>query len=109
MFVFLAIITLQTYTAPDELIASFAVIVSAIFRLSPCISRIQISLNSINSCQPLLDQLLGYYETFGMDNLSEIKEKKLIDLVQRFSNAKVIKRTQFPENFMSERHFRNTF
>ncbi len=40
LFIFLAIISFQSLSSPEKLVASFALIVSAIFRLAPAISRL---------------------------------------------------------------------
>ena len=76
LFILLSIISYQTYMEPDKLIASFAVIVSAIFRLAPTISRIQVNLNGINSALPIVEELLFAYEKYGAGNINEIKEKE---------------------------------
>lgn len=60
--------------------ASFAVIVSAIFRLAPTISRIQVNLNGINSALPIVDELFTEYENFGMQNLKPLEQKEFIPL-----------------------------
>lgn len=78
LFILLAIISCQTYTEPEKLIASFAVIVSAIFRLAPTISRIQVNLNGINSALPIVEDLLNIYEKFKVSEIKEISQKKFI-------------------------------
>ncbi len=80
LFVLLSIISLQNYAEPDKLVASFAVIVSAIFRLAPTISRIQVNLNGINSALPIVDELFTEYENFGMQNLKPLGQKEFIPL-----------------------------
>lgn len=80
LFVLLSIISLQNYAEPDKLVASFAVIVSAIFRLAPTISRIQVNLNGINSALPIVDELFKEYENFGMQNLKPLEQKEFIPL-----------------------------
>ena len=83
LFILLAIISCQTYTEPEKLIASFAVIVSAIFRLAPTISRIQVNLNGINSALPIVEDLLNIYEKFKVSEIKEISQKKFI----QFNNS----------------------
>lgn len=80
LFVLLSIISLQNYAEPDKLVASFAVIVSAIFRLAPTISRIQVNLNGINSALPIVDELFTEYENFDMQNLKPLDQKEFIPL-----------------------------
>ena len=79
LFILLSIISMQTYAVPEKLIASFAVIVSAIFRLAPCISRIQININGINAVRPVVEELLSFYEKFEMDSIQNITKKELIE------------------------------
>ena len=74
LLVLLSIISIQSYTAPDRLLASFAIIVLAIFRLAPTISRIQTNLNGINSVKHIVQELLNYCEKFHIDCLNEINE-----------------------------------
>ena len=71
LFVLLAVISYQTYTEPDKLIASFAIIVSAIFRLAPTISRIQVNLNGINSALPIVNEFLTICDDFDIKNVKE--------------------------------------
>ena len=78
LFILLSIISCQNYTEPDRLVASFAVIVSAIFRLAPTISRIQVNLNGINSAIPMVEELLEVYEKLGVNNVQELTDKKFV-------------------------------
>lgn len=94
LFILLAIISYQNFEEVDKLIASFAVIVSAIFRLAPTISRIQVNLNGINSALPMVDELLGLYEAFGMQNLGELKDKTFAN----FENSISIENLSFGYN-----------
>ena len=71
LFVLLAVISYQNYTEPDKLIASFAIIVSAIFRLAPTISRIQVNLNGINSALPIVNEFLTICDDFDIKNVKE--------------------------------------
>ena len=73
LFVLLSIISFQNYTEPNKLIASFAIIVSAIFRLAPTIARIQVNLNGINSAKNNVKQLLDWCDKLQLDKVEEIK------------------------------------
>ena len=73
LFVLLSIISFQNYTEPNKLIASFAIIVSAIFRLAPTIARIQVNLNGINSAKINVKQLLDWCDKLQLDKVEEIK------------------------------------
>ena len=82
LFILLAVISCQTYTEPEKLIASFAVIVSAIFRLAPTISRIQVNLNGINSALPIVVDLLNAYEKYNIAGIGDIRQKDFIQFNQ---------------------------
>lgn len=62
LVILLSIITLDTFSNPASLVASYAVIVTAIFRLAPTLSRIQVNLTSLQSTLPLVRKLVEYYE-----------------------------------------------
>lgn len=79
LLVLLSVISIQSYAAPDKLLASFAIIVSAIFRLAPTISRIQANLNGINSVKHIVQELLSYCEKFHLDRLDNITEPEFIE------------------------------
>ena len=79
LFILLLIISIQNFAEPEKLVASFAVIVSAIFRLSPTVSRIQVNLNGINSAIPLVNNLFEEYENLGVAKVQDVTEKDFID------------------------------
>ena len=63
----LQIISIQNMSQTPILIASYAVIVSAIFRLAPTISRIQVNLTRLNTSRPQLIELIDFYEKYGIN------------------------------------------
>ena len=71
LFVLLSVISLENFSEPEKLVASFAVIVSAIFRLAPTIARIQVNLNGINSATPVVDEFLELCERFDIKNIKD--------------------------------------
>ncbi len=78
LLVLLSIISIQNLSNTATLVASYALIVSAIFRLAPTISRIQVNLNGINTALPQLKELIYYYEKFNLEAF-KIEEKSLIE------------------------------
>lgn len=76
LLLLLAIISIQNLSNSTALIASYAVIVSAVFRLAPTISRIQVNLTGINTSTPQVKELIKYYEEFA---LNDFVPKKDID------------------------------
>lgn len=74
LLILLTIISIQNLSNTTTLVASYAVIVSAIFRLAPTISRIQTNLTGINASIPQLKKLFEYYEAFDLGNFRIKKE-----------------------------------
>ena len=91
LFTLLIIIAMQNFSQPDKLVASFALIVSAIFRLSPTISRIQVNLNGINSALPIVDEFLDYCNKFDITNVKPITEHEF----QKFEQTIELKNINF--------------
>lgn len=91
LFTILIIIAIQNFSQPDKLVASFALIVSAIFRLSPTISRIQVNLNGINSVIPLIDEFFEYCKKFDIRNVKPITEHEF----QKFEHTIELKNINF--------------
>lgn len=91
LFTLLIIIAMQNFSQPDKFVASFALIVSAIFRLSPTISRIQVNLNGINSALPIVDEFLDYCNKFEITNVKPITGHEF----QKFEHAIELKNINF--------------
>lgn len=66
LLVLLSIISLQNISNSTELVACYALIISAIFRLAPTISRIQVNLTGIQTSIPQIQELIGYYEEYNL-------------------------------------------
>ncbi len=79
LFILLAIISIQSCAEPEKLLASFAVIVSAIFRLAPTISRIQVNINGIHSAMPIVTEFLDVCKKINIKSVNEIKKRKFAD------------------------------
>lgn len=79
LFILLAIISIQSYAEPEKLIASFAVIVSAIFRLAPTISRIQVNLNGIHSVTPVVSEFLDICENLDIKSVKDVETTKFAE------------------------------
>lgn len=90
LLILLAIISIQNASNTTTLVASYAVIVSAIFRLAPTVSRIQVNLTGINTSIPQVKELIGYYEDFKLDKFTP-EETKLIE----FNNEIELKNISF--------------
>lgn len=78
LFILLAIISLQNLDKTATLIASYALIASAIFRLAPSINRIQVNVTGIKNNMPILKDFFKYYDLYnikGVENISADKNK----------------------------------
>ena len=92
LFILLAIITMQNYQSPENLIASFALIASAVFRLAPAIARIQVNLNGINGAVPMVSEFIEIYEKYDIyERVKNVKEKQFAD----FKESIILKNLSF--------------
>lgn len=91
LFLFIVVIAYQNYLEPDKLVASFALVGAATFRLAPAISRIQVNLNGINSALPLVKEFMDAYENLNIQNIPDLKDKTFAD----FNNSIEIKDLSF--------------
>lgn len=78
LLILLAVISIQNISQTTSLIASYALIVSAVFRLAPTISRIQVNLTGINTSLAQVKELIEYYERFSLNKFKPT-EKKYIE------------------------------
>ena len=78
LFVLLFVISCQNYATPEKLVASFALVATAIFRLTPTIARIQVNLNGINSAIPMVSEFIDFYEKYNIRNIEELNSTKYI-------------------------------
>lgn len=83
LLILLSIISIQNIESPNTLVASYAVIVSAIFRLAPTISRIQVNLTGINTSLPQVKELVGFYEDIDLQNFV-VTQKELSNFTHTF-------------------------
>ncbi len=91
LFVLLFVISCQNYSSPEKLVASFALIATAIFRLTPAISRIQTQLNGINSTLPIVKEFIDFYSNSNVKNIPEAQAKAF----ESFNNKLEIKNVSF--------------
>ncbi|MCM1003785.1 MAG: ABC transporter ATP-binding protein/permease [Candidatus Gastranaerophilales bacterium] len=71
LLILLSIISIQNISNSTELVACYALVISAIFRLAPTISRIQINLTGIQTALPQVKELIGYYEEYNLDKFKQ--------------------------------------
>lgn len=71
LFILAVIISLQNIDNTYWMIASYAVIVVAIFRIAPALNRIQTSINVINSSRDFVKTMILEYEKTNLDFVEE--------------------------------------
>lgn len=66
LLVLACIISIQNKGSNTVLIASFAIVIAALFRVAPALNRIQTSIININSSRVYVKQLNEQYEKYGL-------------------------------------------
>ena len=69
LLILVLIISFENSQNTGNLIASYAVIAAAIFRLAPIISRIQVNITGLNAALPTVEELVKYYDTYRLNML----------------------------------------
>jgi ABC-type multidrug transport system fused ATPase/permease subunit len=85
LFLLAWLISFQSLNNVSWMIASYAVLVAAIFRIAPALNRIQSALNVMNASQDFVKTMIIEYENIDQDFLkdkiiSEISFQKMIQL-----------------------------
>lgn len=81
LLIMAGIIYMQNQTSSD-IIASYAIIVAAIFRMAPALNKIQISINIINNSRGYAKAMLDEYEKSDFDSM-ETKSNLKIDFEEK--------------------------
>lgn len=82
LFILAGIISLQSFGNMYWLIASYAVVVAAIFRIAPALNRIQSSLNIINTSRDFAKTLIVEYENSDFKTI-----EKEVDIKVEFNES----------------------
>lgn len=90
LFILGGIISIQNLNNTPWMVASYAVIVAAIFRIAPALNRIQLAINTINLSRDFVKTLILEYEN---NNLDFIEEKH--DIPIQFKNNITLKNVSF--------------
>lgn len=90
LLVLLSIISVQNISNSTELVSCYALVISAIFRLAPTISRIQVNLTGIQTSFPQVKELIGYYEEFNLQNFTPAEQE-----ITEFTNSIELKNITF--------------
>ena len=80
LLILLIIVSVENMSDTASLVASYAVIVTAIFRLAPTISRIQVNLTNLQTTLPLAKQLVEYYEKYDITNITLAEKTNKIEM-----------------------------
>lgn len=78
MFILAGIISLQNAEHTSWMIASYAIIVAAIFRIAPALNRIQSSINSINTSRDYVKTMIIEYEKLNLDFVEEKSDLEVV-------------------------------
>ena len=81
LLILAAILSVQNLQNTSGMVASYAIVVAAIFRIAPALNRIQTSINSMNSSRNFVKSIIDHYEEFNSNDF-EIKS----DLKLNFEN-----------------------
>ena len=73
LLVLACIISIQTSNNNAELMAAFAIVVAALFRIAPALNRIQSSIININATRNYVKRINEKYETCDFDNFQKEK------------------------------------
>lgn len=71
LFILAGIISLQNIENTSWMIAYYAIIVAAIFRIAPALNRIQSSMNVINTSRDFVKTIVTEYEKSNFDSIEE--------------------------------------
>lgn len=86
------ILSIQNINNNSTLIASFAVVVAALFRIAPALNRIQSSIIAINTSREFVKQINNEYEKYNYHYLSETKNN---NMPIKFEKSIELKNIQF--------------
>lgn len=78
LFILAGMISIQNVENEFGMVASYAIIAAAIFRIAPALNRIQIALNAINASRDFVKTIIGEYEKNDFDFV-EPKSNFVID------------------------------
>lgn len=78
LFILAGIISLQNINNTSWMVASYAIVVAAIFRIAPALNRIQSSITAINTSRDYAKTMIIEYEKL---NLDFVEEKSDLDVV----------------------------
>lgn len=77
LFLLAGLISFQNIENEYWMVASYAIIVAAIFRIAPALNRIQIALNAINSSRGFVKTIISEYEKSNLDFVEEKSDAEL--------------------------------
>ena len=78
LFLLAGLISLQNIENEYLMVASYAIIVAAIFRIAPALNRIQIAMNAINTSRDFVKTIISEYEKNDFDFV-EAKSELIFD------------------------------
>lgn len=71
LLVLAGIISIQNVDNPSGMVASYAIVAAAIFRIAPALNRIQTAINAMNSSRDFVKALISEYENNNFNNVED--------------------------------------
>lgn len=96
LFVMAYVLSMQNLDGNSSLIASFAVVVAALFRIAPALNRVQTSIININSTRKFVKQINDAYEQYDLANFRAIKVETQSPI--SFQNSILLRNVNFSYN-----------
>ena len=78
LLVMACILSLNHSGSNSDLVASFAIVVAALFRIAPALNRVQTSIININSSKEFVKRLNEEYEQYDLEHFKEPADKQSI-------------------------------
>lgn len=76
LLVMACILSLNHSGSNSDLVASFAIVVAALFRIAPALNRVQTSIININSSKEFVKRLNEEYEQYDLEHFKEPADKQ---------------------------------
>lgn len=90
LFILAVLISIQNIENTSWMVASYAIIVAAIFRIAPALNRVQTSINVINASRDFVKTMIKEYETANLDFVEEKSEMSV-----EFKDSLKLKKVSF--------------
>lgn len=90
LIILAGIISIQNIENTSWMIASYVVVVAAIFRIAPALNKVQVSLNAIDASRNFVKSMIGQYEKMNFDFIEPKSDARI-----EFTNEIMLKNINF--------------